>query len=433
LLDLSPRGPRKAWKEPTACWGDQSLQRQRRDAIAALARLDQRVVVLVDDIDRLTRAETRDLFRTVRLSASFPNVVYVLCLDHNVVAGALDEEGFSGKAYLEKILTVTCQVPEVANHQIGRLFVDGLNAVLEQHITGRDDDATWAQAYPEVIRPLLTTVRDAKRVLTSLPITLHLIGDELPVVDVVVLECLRTLYPDLHAAVETYADALTQPPPTFGSDPNQAVLSEQITRFVAADQRFAGRLASELIRILFPHAAHRLPSNGGWSSSGRPPLTGVGWPAGLTFYLTHELPPGVAPGGAIRAIVDAFGNVDALRAAFGRLPDDRLENALDRLVNPAEVAAPNAVAASVRILLELFPRLRTDTGSPLHLDFDAKFAIIRPVLKMLRRLPSEAIEDLTTQLVVETPTLFGAFQLVTLVGHRENAGHRLVSEEHAQS
>ncbi len=82
----------------TVLKGDQSLQRRRNDAIKALARLNRRVVVLVDDIDRLTRAETRDLFRTVRLSASFPNVVYGLCLDHTVVAGALNEEGFSGKA-----------------------------------------------------------------------------------------------------------------------------------------------------------------------------------------------------------------------------------------------------------------------------------------------------------------------------------------------
>jgi len=411
----------------TALKGDQSLQRRRTDAIKALAGLDRRVVVLVDDIDRLTRAEIRDLFRTVRLSASFPNVVYVLCLDHTVVAGALDEEGFSGKAYLEKILTVTCRVPELADHQIGQMFVAGLNAILEQHLTGPDDDQAWAQAYPAIIRPLFTTVRDAKRVLASLPITLRLIGDELPVVDVVVMECLRTLYPDLHAAVDTYAEALTRPPATRPTATDEGHMVAQIVEFLAADHRFGGRLAADLVRTLFPHASGRLPDTQGWPTSGTATTGGIGWSNGLTFYLTHELPPGVAPGGAVRSIIDAFGDEDALRHAFERLPDDRLEDGLTRIWEPAHTITADAVAASVRVLLELFPRLRA--GSRGMLDFDAQFAITRPVLQMLQRLPSEAIFELAEQLVKETPTIFGAFELETLVGHRPNAGRGLVTED----
>jgi len=81
--------------------GETSLAAQRSAALAALRNLDGRIIVLVDDIDRLTRTEIRDLFRTVRLTASFPNVVYLMCLDREVIEKALDEEGFSGRAYLE--------------------------------------------------------------------------------------------------------------------------------------------------------------------------------------------------------------------------------------------------------------------------------------------------------------------------------------------
>ena len=407
--------------------GDQSLQRRRQNAIDALAGLTRRVVVLVDDIDRLTRAETRDLFRTVRLSASFPNVVYVLCLDHTVVASALDEEGFSGKAYLEKILTVTCRVPELADHQIGQLFVEGLNAVLGQHVTGPDDEMAWAGAYSGVIRPLFTTVRDAKRVLASLPITLRLIGDELPVVDVVVLECLRTLYPDLHGAVDTYAEALTTPPARRPNDGEEEHRINQVAEFVSVDQRFGGRLATELVRSLFPQATGRLPNTQGWPTSGTPAVGGVGTPAGLIFYLTHELPPGVAPAGLVRGIIDALGDEQTLRRAFDRLPNDRLEDALGRIGDAAEGLTADAVPGAVSVLLELFPRLRT--GRRGMGDFGSEFAIARPVLGMLQRLTPEAVFGLTERLVNDTPTIFGAFRLVTMVGHRPNAGHGLVGED----
>lgn len=394
--------------------GDQSLQRRRRDAVNALASLEQRVVVLVDDIDRLTRSETRDLFRTVRLSASFPNVVYVLCLDHNVVAGALDDEGFSGKAYLEKILTVTCRVPELADHQIGTLFVEGLNSILAHHHTGPDDEETWARAYPGVIRPLFATVRDAKRILASLPITLRLIGDELPVVDVVTLECLRMLYPDLHMAVDTYSAALTQPPSRGRMFSDEDHLTAEIAEFVKQDERFGGRLATELVQALFPHAVGRLPNQTpGWWTSATAAVGTIGRPSGLAYYLTHELPPGTAPAGAVRAITAAFGDERALRAAFDDLPDDRLEDALRQVLENAASVARQAVPASVRVLLELFPRLRQSRLG--MLDSGPEFAIIGPVLRLLSRLDAEEISPLVEQLVSATPTIYGAYQLIWLV------------------
>jgi ABC-type branched-subunit amino acid transport system ATPase component len=428
IVDAADKGLQGA---NTLLKGDQSLQRRRDNAVKALAGLDRRVVVLVDDIDRLTRSETRDLFRTVRLSASFPNIVYLLCLDHTVVAGALNEEGFSGKAYLEKILTVTCRVPELADHHIGKMFTDGLNQILGQHLTGPDNDENWAQAYYGIIRPLFTTVRDAKRVLASLPITLRMIKDELPVPDVVVLECLRTLYPDLHAALGSYSEALTQPPSQRGGrEAQEARLSEQIAAFIAIDEQFGGRLAVELVRTVFRNATGRLPDKQAWFTSSGSPIGSVGWPEGLNFYLTHEMPPGVAPAGSVRAIIESFGDEEALRHAFGRLGDDRLEDALTRLFEPSQVVTAEVVPSSVRVLLELFPRLRTaDRGM---LDFGAHFAVTRPVLQLLRHLGSEAVFDLAERLVRETPTIFGAFELVTLVGHKPNAGHQLVSEEQSQ-
>lgn len=409
---------------------ERSLQRRRQDAISALRDMKQRVVVLIDDIDRLTRAETRDLFRTVRLSASFPNVVYLLCLDHQVVAGALDEDGFSGKAYLEKILTVTCSVPELSDHQIGQLFIDGLNAILERHDTGPEDENMWAAVYPDIIRPLFNTVRDAKRVLASLPITLRLIGEELPVEDVVVLECLRTLYPDLHAAVDKYAEGLTAAPSPYGLERERQHLTDQVAAFVAADHRFNGHLSTALVHTLFPHAGGRLRGPRGWPSSSTPRQGGVGWKRGLAFYFTHELSPGIAPSGAVRAIVNAFGDKDALRAALSEIPDARLEDALEQIVRPAEAMAPENVAVTVEVLLELFPRLRWRREGMFRSE--PKFAIIRPVFRMLQRLSQDAVQSLALRLVQVTQTCFAAFELVTLVARHENAGEAMVNKDCAE-
>ncbi len=79
-----------------------------RDRIAkTLSDLDGRVVVLIDDIDRLERREIQAVFKLVKLSAGFSNISYVLAFDDNVVTDSLAErygggDSDAGRAFLEK-------------------------------------------------------------------------------------------------------------------------------------------------------------------------------------------------------------------------------------------------------------------------------------------------------------------------------------------
>ena len=55
----------------------------------ALKEGKQRYLIVIDDIDRLTPAEIREVFKVVKALADFPNVVYLLSFDREVVAQAL--------------------------------------------------------------------------------------------------------------------------------------------------------------------------------------------------------------------------------------------------------------------------------------------------------------------------------------------------------
>src|SRR5271156_3062672 len=80
-------------------WG--GLLQRRKEGISArraklqnaLAELKKPIVVAVDDIDRLSTSEIRDVFKLVRLTASFPNVIYVVAFDRARVETALSEQG----------------------------------------------------------------------------------------------------------------------------------------------------------------------------------------------------------------------------------------------------------------------------------------------------------------------------------------------------
>ena len=95
----------------------------------------KRIVVLIDDLDRLYRDETHTLFRLVKACADLPNVCFVLAFDDDVVSAALGEsygEGNSrsGRDFLEKIIQVTLRLPVAAKEDLRSICFDQVNAAL---------------------------------------------------------------------------------------------------------------------------------------------------------------------------------------------------------------------------------------------------------------------------------------------------------------
>ena len=102
--------------EVAAVKSEVSLEELRSRLSDALATAGKRIVVLVDDIDRLDKHETHTLFRLIKACADFPNVCYVLAFDDVAVAKSLGErygsgDEASGRAFLEKIIQVPLKLP----------------------------------------------------------------------------------------------------------------------------------------------------------------------------------------------------------------------------------------------------------------------------------------------------------------------------------
>ena len=90
-----------------------SLSKRKAELVEALKLLPRRIVVFVDDLDRLEPREASEVLRLIRAVADFPNVIYVMSYDVEVVAKTLEKaiQVDDGKAYLEKIVQVSFKVP----------------------------------------------------------------------------------------------------------------------------------------------------------------------------------------------------------------------------------------------------------------------------------------------------------------------------------
>ena len=93
-------------------WGPKTIDDQKKEVESALRKERKRILVVIDDIDRLVAEEIRQVFRLVKSVANFPNVTYLLAFDKEVAIKAIAElQHTSGEDYLEKIVQVPFELP----------------------------------------------------------------------------------------------------------------------------------------------------------------------------------------------------------------------------------------------------------------------------------------------------------------------------------
>jgi predicted KAP-like P-loop ATPase len=169
----------------------------RRAKVAkALAVLEMPLAVVLDDIDRLTTSEIRDIFKLVRLTANFPNVIYIVAFDRERVELALGEQGIPGRAYLEKIIQLGVDLPSLPRHVLDKQIFTAIDAALDQieDLGGFDKDI-WPDVFVEIIRPLIGNMRDVRRYASAIQGTVGDLNGQIALVDVLALEAIRVCTP----------------------------------------------------------------------------------------------------------------------------------------------------------------------------------------------------------------------------------------------
>lgn len=205
VIDLNPGGAAKGLGESLSTTNLEEL-RDRIEKI--LSESGKRVVILIDDIDRLDRGETHAIFKLVKLSAGFHRTSYVLAFDDSVVSAALGERygqggTEAGRAFLEKIIQVPLHLPPADTMALRQLVFAGVQEAVNQSSIELTQDMvdTFVRHYVDGLEPAMITPRQAKRYSNAAAFALPLLKGEVDTVDLLLLEGLRILYPKLYIAI----------------------------------------------------------------------------------------------------------------------------------------------------------------------------------------------------------------------------------------
>ena len=185
-----------------------SLRAQYLSLVDALANSQLRLVVMIDDIDRLQDQEIREVMRLVRVLGDFPHVAYLLAFDARRVVRVLSSTAeVDGHKYLEKIVQLSYPVPEIRRADLDKLVQEDVRRLLAaSHLDY--EGARLDEVVKQSSRPCAHTVRDVRRYTNALPFTLSLLGREIALPDLLAMEALRLFVPSFFEQLP-FRDILT--------------------------------------------------------------------------------------------------------------------------------------------------------------------------------------------------------------------------------
>ncbi|MGN6379230.1 MAG: P-loop NTPase fold protein [Gaiellales bacterium] len=351
---------------------------QARDRLAAALRArGGHVVVVMDDLDRLSAAGMREVGRLVRSVGGLPNLVYLLVFDR----ARRDAEEVS------RVVQLPLDLPLPESGALPQLFLDHLRDLLERHpppavVTQHHFD----QAFSPGIETLLRTPRDVVRLVNALSVSYPPLSEEVNTADFIAVEALRVFVPGLH-------DVIRRNPSRFAgtSRPRSAAAVDADTKAFHEAWREALEPAVQLgvttlVLRLFPSVPDfegLIIQRDSPSDTARRELrvaSGELFPA----YFRLAVPATTISNAEMDSLLAQATSAETFAALLVRLAREqgdggrRAEGFLDRLIDLVPALTGEQVAPAVGGLLEAGDQVGTDLDDRLVALMKAVLARIEP-------------------------------------------------------
>ena len=437
----------------------ESIAALRKRIEDALKERDERIVVVLDDVDRLSPTEIREVFKLVRLTASFPNLIYIVSCDRLRVEQALDEKGLSGRDYLEKIIQWSFNLPEVPSHLLAQQLFEAIeNALADIENPGSFDKEVWGDVYAGILRPLIRNIRDVRRFAIAIRETVRGLDGQVARADVLALEAIRVFLPDVFRLLPSAIDGLTvtsrpferelngmmpqdfaDPSPGFHKRRKESV--DGLIEVAGANReceaaRTAREVTEAMLNCLFPAGARlRRMSDGDSDPHVNEDAAEylkerrVGHEHVFRRYLERVVSPDLLAFHDAERALARMTDHDGLNKFIRSLEPSRWQDVISNLCGLADGFGPEHVEPGVVVLLDLWPDMPERASRWSILGDDAMRTIQRTIDRLLRTLEDAAtVEAAVRRILPQVTSLSSKVVLVLLVGHRENSGRKLVTE-----
>lgn len=245
---------------------NESAEEMKQRIESYLEKTNKKLLVVIDDIDRLQANEILQIFSMVKCNADLKNSIFVLSFDPLVIEKLLQKDLNSDRQYLEKIVQMPINLPAIPSENISNFLINNINELFKR-INIPDDKKEnfyneFLPTYSAYISKIFRTLRHVKRYINGLSATLPAIKSEVNLNDFFILEAIRVFYPSIYNDIwnnrRFYIRVGWEEDPTQLINKKEEINSaikehiESTLKEAVGEDKKQGEILLELLKILFP-------------------------------------------------------------------------------------------------------------------------------------------------------------------------------------
>lgn len=188
----------------TPNWEEKSLEESLGDLKEkinqGLEKLDKKIIIIIDDIDRLSDNEVKQIFKLVKTVADFRNTIYILSFDKKMVTKSLDRvQTYSPEKYLEKIVQIQIEIPKIEKSKLEDFLESELRNVLNID-SGLSEEELITISYN--LKPFISNIRDVNRYINHLKFYLPFLKEDVNTSDYLMILALQLFENEIYNEIK---------------------------------------------------------------------------------------------------------------------------------------------------------------------------------------------------------------------------------------
>lgn len=182
----------------------------------AIRSHDKKVIVFIDNIDRLDKSQVVEVFRLLSTIADYAGITYILPFDKDFVCSAIEDSlppKQSGSEYIEKIVQIPIHLPMLSRNTLDRAFTTLLTGLFEGYsikISKEEIGRFQSLYYYYGINKYLQSPRNINQIINALRFILPMKLGEVNVVDLTILEIIRVFDEPFYERIRDSRNMLVQ-------------------------------------------------------------------------------------------------------------------------------------------------------------------------------------------------------------------------------
>ena len=186
---------------------DQSIGSLQSKVSDVIAKVNRKILFVIDDIDRLSPEEAIAIFRVIKSVGRLDNVLYLLSYDRVATEKAIERSYPSeGSRYLEKIVQAGFDLPEPSRSKLAEMLMDRFLRILDSELYDNLDSIN--EIVNSIIIREIETPRNVHRLANVISITYPSVRRNVHLVDFMLIETLRVFRPNFYKKIQTNKNIL---------------------------------------------------------------------------------------------------------------------------------------------------------------------------------------------------------------------------------